>query len=67
MPRYELTCRDAAGRMARRVLFADEDSEVAELIAQEGLREATVRPSLRLDRPRPRFRATVAGAASAPL
>lgn len=53
MPRYELTYRDAAGKAVKRILFADEDREVADLIDQEGLREVTVRPSLRLSPPTP--------------
>ena len=47
MPKYELTYLAACGNRLRRVLYADHDSEVAELIAQEGLAEVTVRPALR--------------------
>lgn len=52
MPRYELTYRADHGRAVRRILFADTDADVAELIEQEGLQKVTVRPALRLAAPR---------------
>jgi hypothetical protein len=49
MPRYQIDyCHAVTGKATRRILFADCDSEVAELIALEGLRDVTVRPSLKL-------------------
>lgn len=49
MPRYRIDYRHAVtGKATRRILFSDSDSEVAELIALEGLRDVTVRPALKL-------------------
>lgn len=49
MPRYQIDYRHAVtGKVTRRTLFAASDSEAAELIALEGLRDVTVRPSLKL-------------------
>lgn len=53
MARYEIDYRAADGKPTRRILFADCDDEVAELIRLEGLAEVTVRPSLRRLKPAP--------------
>lgn len=49
MPRYQIDYRHpVTGKTTRRTLFAASDSEAAELIALEGLRDVIVRPSLKL-------------------
>lgn len=54
MPRYRIDYRHAVtGKATRRILFADSDAEVAELIALEGLRDVIFRPTLKLAAIRP--------------